>query len=631
METHLPAIVIPAWQRPGSLQRLLNCLHAAYYPEGEITLILSLEGECAKEVREVVEEATWDHGPIERIYHEKRLGLKAHILRCGDLSEKYGSVIVLEDDIWVTPDFYRYTQRALQEYGGHPQIAGVALYSYAYAENGFFPFSSLADGNDLYFLQAACSWGQAWTSAQWAGFRKFLAEFPDMETTPGYPDYLKNWADYSWKKHFTRYLHNTQKYFAYPRIAYSTPFAEGGISETMGNLWQVPLSLAGLPHTWPQPEYSNARYDAWFELEAELLQAQFPEILEGALVNDLHGTKNLPADSSKWVISTRKCAAPTQSWGLKMTPPEQNILFNIAGKEISLGRPADFARGNLSHVELVHKWNVLDQSQSFGLGEMSIGVMAHAGDDMEHKIAATLESIWANEVNGVEVILITPPGIKTPETPDGKLLRHIEIRDESKGSGMRRLLESMANPIGCIVSAGTQFLPDAFSTVSEIFEQIPEIGWLGEMGEGDPQRAILQDRWNPYLLSRKLKKGNMTFPVHFWRSTLRFRINLAEIAQSEVPKLAFWIELQKLTAHFTAAARFSSPRNPQEPIPLNAHSYLSSQNFPAHLTNTGKAGLLFPFYKWNILYLRFAFLDDGKLASVIRYDAHHGNWYKSRY
>ena len=54
------------------------------------------------------------HTGIKKIIkHSKNLGLRAHVITCGDLVNIYDNIIVLEDDLFVSPYFYKYANDAL--------------------------------------------------------------------------------------------------------------------------------------------------------------------------------------------------------------------------------------------------------------------------------------------------------------------------------------------------------------------------------------------------------------------------------------------------------------------------------------------------------------------------------------
>lgn len=99
-----PAIVVVAYNRPLSVTRLLNSLSKAKYLVDNITLVISIDFENSdkhREVVKVVNDFEWKHGQKQIIQYEKNIGLKNHIISCGDLTEVYGSIILLEDDLVV--------------------------------------------------------------------------------------------------------------------------------------------------------------------------------------------------------------------------------------------------------------------------------------------------------------------------------------------------------------------------------------------------------------------------------------------------------------------------------------------------------------------------------------------------
>ena len=89
-----PAIVVVGFDRPVELARLLRSLSCGSYPDGEaVPLIISLDGGGSTAIRALADAFEWPHGPLRVIAHQSQLGLREHILACGDLSLEYGSVI----------------------------------------------------------------------------------------------------------------------------------------------------------------------------------------------------------------------------------------------------------------------------------------------------------------------------------------------------------------------------------------------------------------------------------------------------------------------------------------------------------------------------------------------------------
>src|SRR5690625_6183829 len=95
------------------------------------------------------------------------MGLKKHIYRCISLSEIYGSVILLEDDLTLSLLYYLYAMEALNAYGKSDRVAGISLYAQVYNETAQLPFIPLFVPKAAYFMQLASSWGAGWSEDQW--------------------------------------------------------------------------------------------------------------------------------------------------------------------------------------------------------------------------------------------------------------------------------------------------------------------------------------------------------------------------------------------------------------------------------------------------------------------------------
>ena len=126
-----PAIVAVGYNRPDGMKRLLDSIGKATYNCDDVPLIISIdESNRSNEVESMATAFEWTHGIKEIRRFPERQGLRKHIVQCGDLSEKYGAVIILEDDLVVAEDFYTYVCAAHEKYGDEEEICGVALYSY---------------------------------------------------------------------------------------------------------------------------------------------------------------------------------------------------------------------------------------------------------------------------------------------------------------------------------------------------------------------------------------------------------------------------------------------------------------------------------------------------------------------
>ena len=73
------AIVVVAFNRPGSLERLLNCLNLGAYSDNNISLVISIDYQDSvahTHVIDVAEKFVWKYGEKVIIQYENNLGLK---------------------------------------------------------------------------------------------------------------------------------------------------------------------------------------------------------------------------------------------------------------------------------------------------------------------------------------------------------------------------------------------------------------------------------------------------------------------------------------------------------------------------------------------------------------------------
>ena len=95
------ALIIATFNRPKSLKRLLQSLQNSKYPErDDINLIVSCDYSGSDESIKIAEDFNWDYGHKKVITHSENLGLRNHMLFCGDLCKDYDGIVMLEDDLW---------------------------------------------------------------------------------------------------------------------------------------------------------------------------------------------------------------------------------------------------------------------------------------------------------------------------------------------------------------------------------------------------------------------------------------------------------------------------------------------------------------------------------------------------
>ncbi|NLG02821.1 MAG: glycosyltransferase family 2 protein [Clostridia bacterium] len=328
------AIVIVAYNRVHSLKRLLKSIAQAEYDRKDIPLIISVDrGEQNIDVVRIAEDFDWEYGSKKVVYQQENLGLKQHILQCGDYTKEYGSIIMLEDDLYVSPAFYLYARKALDFTEQMDQIAGVSLYNHLFNVHTREPFSALEDGFSNWYMQFASSWGQAWTCEQWLKFKSWLLsrENDEQFDDPRIPHNVASWSDHSWLKYFIKYMIENDLYFLYPRISLTTNFFDEGqhAKKAVTDL-QVPLAgRKQRAYHFSSLEQSEAVYDAFFENSK--LEQKMKEFLqtEELCVIDLYGYKT---QKSRYLLSG--ACKPYQvlaRFGCRLRPMDANIYEETEG------------------------------------------------------------------------------------------------------------------------------------------------------------------------------------------------------------------------------------------------------------------------------------------------------------
>ncbi|HVF24736.1 MAG TPA: hypothetical protein VNA23_02540 [Anaerolineales bacterium] len=343
-----PPIVIPAYNRPHALARLLASLEAANYPQYfKVPLVISIDPENGipnQDVRTVAESFRWMRGPKEIVLHPEHLGMLNNFYFCGNLTKTYGSVIYLEDDLVLSPAFYHFVVQAHQYFSDDKRIAGVSLYAYEF--NGYhrYPFIPLMDGVDVYFSQIMSILGQSWTKAQWGRFTQWRKSRSRMMNEIGKPlhDVWQSFANDEYFPVQMKYLVSTDQFYVFPRVSLTTGFGDQGVHfDTSTDYFQVPIQRNKTSYVFHTLEDADALYDSFMEPSPECLRRLVPSLRDLNFDVDLNATKAPHHLTADFVLTTRTCANPVKTFGLTMMPPEANVIFNTQGTGINLCKRSD--------------------------------------------------------------------------------------------------------------------------------------------------------------------------------------------------------------------------------------------------------------------------------------------------
>lgn len=354
MKDYKYAIVVVGYNRADSINRLLKSLDKVDYYGCNVNLIISIDNSGTHFVEDVADNFEWKYGEkIIRTY-EKRLGLRRHILNCGDFLDDYDAIAVLEDDLIVSPTMFGFMKASVEKYYDNERIAGISLYSHLWNPNAGKPFEPIASEYDCYFIQMAQSWGQIWMKKQWKNFIKWYemnnGEFPE---SLDFPNYITHWTK-SWLKYHIKYCVVNNKYFLYPYCSYTTCFNEAGEHSIINaSIFQVPLLSRKIGEfRFPDLDEEDAIvYDVFFE---RIGLGKYLNIDDNNLIVDLYATKNEKLAAGKYLLSSKQLNYRIiNRFGLQMRPHESNIEYMIQGNHFYL---YDMSKSNKNANE---KYNLI--------------------------------------------------------------------------------------------------------------------------------------------------------------------------------------------------------------------------------------------------------------------------------
>lgn len=358
-------IAIPAFRRARALHRLLQSLNRAGYPEGHSPeVVISLDADASAATEQVARAFVFDYGMVQVVRQEQKLGLRGNVLWCGDHCLENGPVIVLEEDLVVGRDFYRYAMAALKVYRNAPLIGGIALYNYEFNQVARLPFEPLQNGYDAFFMSFPCSSGQLWWREPWQKFRDWFAHTSKetLRQDVRIPAIVKNWPETSWKKYYGAWLIDTRHYMVYPYRSHTSNVSDTGgahlptgTSEhqvVMGPIHALNPEQSTPKQPWNFPEASQAHashtqvyYDAFMEPCGQYIRGLIGKQHESLEV-DLHGQKPRELlQQAEWCLTIKPSARPERQFPLSFRPIENNMAFGQEEQNlISLTRPEHISR-----------------------------------------------------------------------------------------------------------------------------------------------------------------------------------------------------------------------------------------------------------------------------------------------
>lgn len=329
------AIIAVAYNRVDSLSRLLKSLDLAYYEE-DVTLIISVDKSNTDIVERFADKYEWKHGEKIVDKHEKNLGLRSHMMSLGKWFDEFDAIVVLEDDIVVSPNFYTYTKQTVEKYSFCQNIAGISLYGFSINYQIGLPFQPIKDEHDVYFMNCAMSWGEVWMRDSWKKFYEWYLSHQDFPMMKHLPRSICLWNQKSWLKYHTRYCIEENKYFVHPYTSLCTNFGDAGEHSdgTSNTIYQVPMQC-GKKTSFLLPDFDSKAvfYDGFFEnIELYNLLGYTPD----ELCIDLQGEWHNRLNKRYWLTTEVEDYKIVRSFGLNYRPIDLNVLNNNEGNQIFL-------------------------------------------------------------------------------------------------------------------------------------------------------------------------------------------------------------------------------------------------------------------------------------------------------
>lgn len=328
------AIVVIGYNRLPSIKRLLSSLINADYPTDDIPLVISIDCSGNEQLYDYVRNFKWPYGEKYVNIQNTRLGLKKHIFQCADLTEFFRAVILLEDDLFLSPSFYQFAVDAVAKYGDDNRIAEIALYRNN--DNGYagFPFEPMQNGADVFLWQDVCTSGEILTKSMWDKFtqwRDVICTDEIIQSTD-MPDRIKGWTR-AWSKPYNAFVVSTKRHVVFPYVAVSTNFGDTGEhSDTSTIITQVGMMYGN--KTYNMPEVCElVSYDL-YTCNEDLYK--WLGYKQEELCLDIYG-------QGRKLIGRRYLLSPMQlpykiikSFGLMMRPIEMNVKYNVEGNGLFL-------------------------------------------------------------------------------------------------------------------------------------------------------------------------------------------------------------------------------------------------------------------------------------------------------
>eukprot|EP00188_Purpureofilum_apyrenoidigerum_P001641 Plantae.Rhodophyta-Purpureofilum_apyrenoidigerum.ctg19257.p1 GENE.Plantae.Rhodophyta-Purpureofilum_apyrenoidigerum.ctg19257~~Plantae.Rhodophyta-Purpureofilum_apyrenoidigerum.ctg19257.p1 ORF type:complete len:784 (-),score=172.86 Plantae.Rhodophyta-Purpureofilum_apyrenoidigerum.ctg19257:1570-3921(-) len=183
-------VIVLTMNRPWALERLLKSIDGAEYGNDEVDLDIIVDkpkkkDEADPSTLQTANQFPWKRGEKRVIVFNKNQGLIRTWLTCFNATNANERVVILEDDLEVSPLYYRYLNAVHDQYHDVHDIAGFSLQRATLIPT-FNPARKIAHGNHpVYMYKLVGTWGFSPRAEQWTQFQKwFFERFEDKSFKP---------------------------------------------------------------------------------------------------------------------------------------------------------------------------------------------------------------------------------------------------------------------------------------------------------------------------------------------------------------------------------------------------------------------------------------------------------------
>ncbi len=313
---------------------------------GGMNLYISCEKNSSTEVLDYIKSIEWSHGAFEIIVQKEQLGVDRHNLECMAMAEKLGHVVILEDDLVVSPSFQEYLLAAQEIAKTEKKLAGISLYRYPLREANRFPFELIPNSEFLYYQQRASSKGCFYNWEMLKPYFEFLESFDHNYNAYHLPQNVLRWKNEVWEKSFYAFLQHSDKYLGFPRYSLTSDFADTGVhmkKQVHRYQHQSQLYLSTEFMKFKRWRDTENVYDAFYELHPEVVRRLNTSLQDVDFEMDIYGTKDLSKVSPELTLSERQTNQAQKSWARSLKPEVVNVICDQEGDFFKLAPTSSFS------------------------------------------------------------------------------------------------------------------------------------------------------------------------------------------------------------------------------------------------------------------------------------------------